>query len=66
MKVKILVCVLCVWWVESVLVKGEEKKNIDNSFLQNELSEYSSLKLWVNNYIAPADISSFHLEDRMR
>ncbi len=48
------------------LVAGEEKKNIDNSFLQNELNEYGSLKLWVNNYLEQADVSSFHLDDRMR
>ena len=52
---------------EKVNTKAEEKKKgIDNSFLENELSEYSSLRSWVTNYLEPVDPSTLHLDDRMK
>ena len=46
MKLKILV-VMCVWG----LVYG----NIDNSFLENELSEYTSLRGQVETYLGSVE-----------
>ena len=37
--------------------KKTADRSIESSFLQNELAEYSSLRLWVNNYLDQIDVN---------
>ena len=54
---KILVLILIVNSIYSA-------ENIDNSFLQNEINDYGSLKLWLNNYLEP--LESGHLDEKVK
>ena len=49
--------ILSIWTKEMKEQKKNTDRNLESSFLQNELTEYSSLKLWVNNYLEMIDVT---------